>query len=89
MLPAGTSIRDWRAGHFVGGVEDGEAGEAMLLRQSRPGAEPDRLAAGKILYHPATQYLKLDEVITGRIQDLPGSDEQKSKKNKKKGGASP
>jgi hypothetical protein len=78
---AGRLSYDTRKGLLV---LDGEAGEAMLLRQSRPGSEPDRLAAGKILYHPATQYLKIDEVRSGIMQNLPASDDQKPKKSKKK-----
>ncbi|HEV3021095.1 MAG TPA: hypothetical protein VGX76_01455, partial [Pirellulales bacterium] len=78
---AGRLSYDTRKGLLV---LDGEAGEAMLLRQSRPGSEPDRLAAGKILYHPATQYLTIDEVRSGGMQNLPASDESKPKKSKKK-----
>ncbi|HEV3007383.1 MAG TPA: hypothetical protein VGX78_23125 [Pirellulales bacterium] len=79
---AGRLSYDTRKGLLV---LDGEAGEAMLLRQSRPGSEPDRLAAEKILYHPASQYLKIDGVRSGGMPNLPASDDDsKPKKSKKK-----
>ncbi|HUY32064.1 MAG TPA: hypothetical protein VMV69_04725 [Pirellulales bacterium] len=60
-------------------VLDGQGREAQLYWQKRLGAAPDRIAARKIDYYPATQKFSFEGFKSGNINKLPEGNKQKKK----------